>query len=99
MTQLITIIVKRLTSFGFHIVFNYQWIEKDKKERETKPTRGECHICGFVTADQRDCSNRKILASSRGVKELFRHGRIELYSHADTMVFGKNCVVLNYTGR
>ena len=31
MTQLITIIVKLFISFGFHIGFNYQWIEKDSK--------------------------------------------------------------------
>ena len=27
------------------------------------------------------------------------HGRIELDSHADTIVLGKNCIVLEYTGR
>ena len=99
MTQLITIIVKRLTSFGFHIGFNYQQIEKDNKERETKPTRGERRICGFVMTDRRDCSDRKILASSRGGKEVVHHGRIELDPHANNIVFGKNCVFLNYTGR
>ena len=99
MTQLITIIVKRLTSFGFQIGFNYQWIEKDKKERETKPTRGKRCICDFVTTDRRDRSDRKVSASSRGGKEVVHNGRIELDSHADTIVFGKNCVVLNYTGR
>ena len=99
MTQLITIRVKLLTSFGFHLGFNYHWIEEENKERETKPTRGERRICNFVTTDQRDCSDRKILASSRGGKEVVCHGRIELDSHVDTIVFGKNCVVLNYTGR
>ena len=99
MTQLITIIVKLLTSFGFHLGFNYQWLEEDIKERETKPTRGECRICDFVTTDQKDCSVRKISALSRGGKEVVHHGIIELDSHADTIVFVKNCVVLNYTGR
>ena len=99
MTQLITISVKRLTSFGFHLRFNYQWLEEENKEREKKPTRGEGWLCDFVTTDQRDCSDRKILASSRGGKEVVRHGRIELDSHVDTIVFGKKCVVLNYTGQ
>ena len=49
--------------------------------------------------DRRDCSDRKILASSRGGKEVVHHGIIKLDSHANTIVFGKNCVVLNYTGR
>ena len=98
MTQLITTIVKLLTSFGFHLGFNYQWLEEDNKERETKPKRGERRICNFVTTDRRDCSDRKTLASSRGGKEAVLNGRIELDSHADTIVFGKNCVVLNYTG-
>ena len=84
-------------SFGFHIGFNYQWIEKDNKERETKPTRGERCICDFVTTDRRDCSDRKILASSRGGKEVVQHRRIELDYHANTIVFGKNSVVQDYT--
>ena len=99
MMQLITIIVKLLTSFGFHSGFNYHWIEEDNKEREKKPTRGERRICNFVTTDQRDCSDRKILALSCGGKEVVHNGRIELDSHANTIVFGKKCVVLNYTGR
>ena len=99
MTQLITVIVKQLTSFGFHIGFNYQWIEKDNKERETKPTRGERRICNFVTTDQRDFSDRKIQASSRGGKEVVHQGRIGLVFHADTVVFGKNSIVLNYNGQ
>ena len=97
-TQLITIIVKLLTSFGLYL-FNYHRLEEDNQEQETKPTRGERCICDFVTTDQRDCSDRKISASSCGDKEVVHHGRIELDSHAGTIVFGKNCVVFNYTGR
>ena len=49
--------------------------------------------------DRRDFSDKKILASSHGGKEVVHNGRIELDSHADTILFGKNCVVLNFTGR
>ena len=27
------------------------------------------------------------------------HGRVELDSHADTIVFGRNCTILDHTGR
>ena len=35
----------------------------------------------------------------RRKKTLPSHGRIELNSHADTVVLGSNCVVLHHTGK
>ena len=49
-------------------------------------------------------SERRIIAvvgsnrSRHSRNEIFT-ARVELDSHADTIVFGKNCVVLQYTGR
>ena len=43
-------------------------------------------------------SFRKLSASCTKVDSSF-YGRCELDSHADTTVAGKNCVILNYTGR
>jgi len=70
------------------------WIDfNEEREQERR-----C-ICDFVTTDRRDCPERKILATSREDQHIVHHGRIELDSHANTIVFGKNCVVLAFTGR
>jgi len=69
------------------------WIDFNE-EREQEP-----RICDFVTTDRRDCPERKILVTSREDQDKVHHGRIELDSHAGTIVFGKNCVVLAFTGR
>jgi len=65
------------------------------KEREQERRR----ICDFITTDRRDCPERKISATSREDQYKVHHGRIELDSHANTIVFGKNCVVLAFIGR
>ena len=39
------------------------------------------------------------MATSREYQQEVHHGRIELVSHADKIVFGKNCAVLSFTGR
>ena len=70
------------------------WIDFNK-EREQERRR----ICDFITTDHRDCPEQKISATSREGPYKGHHGRIELYSHADTIVFGKNCMVLAFTGR
>ena len=70
------------------------WIDLNE-EREQ-----ERRICDFVTTDRRDYPpERKISATSREDQHEVHHGRIELDSHANTIVFGKNCVVLAFTGR
>ena len=69
------------------------WIDLNE-EREQ-----ERRICDFVTTDRRDYPERKISATSREDQHEVHHGRIELDSHANTIVFGKNCVVLSFTGR
>jgi len=53
----------------------------------------ERRICDFVTTDCRDCP------TSREDQHKVHHGKIELDSHANTIVFGKNCVVLAFAGR
>ena len=55
------------------------------------------HICDFTTTYKRDCSYRTISTNSH--IELVHHERIELNSYADTIVFGRNCVVIHYTER
>ena len=42
--------------------------------------------------------DRKVSATGVGQNDV-HHGRIELDSHADTTVLGRNCIVLQYTGR
>jgi len=86
MAQLFNVIGFRLET--------YDWIDFNE-EREQERRR----ICDFVTTDRRDCPERKISATSREDQYKVHHGRIELDSHADTIVFGKNCVVLAFTGR
>jgi len=59
------------------------WIDfNEERERERR-------ICDFVTTDCRDCPERKISATSREDQQKIHHGRIELDSHANTIVFGK----------
>lgn len=62
-----------------------------------KKERVSVRICDFMTTVRRDSSTRTISAVSH--EDKIYHGRIELDSHADTIVFGKNCTVLHYTGR
>jgi len=69
------------------------WIDfNEEREQERR-------ICDFVTPDRRDCPERKISATSPEDQHEVHHGRIELDSHANTIVFGKNCIVLAFTGR
>jgi len=69
------------------------WIDfNEEREQERR-------ICDFITTDCRDCPERKISATSREDQHKVHRGRIELDSHADTIVFGKNCVVLAFTER
>jgi hypothetical protein len=58
-------------------------------------------ISVYVSSKRRRISSiqqpHKISAITR--KDQVQHGRLELDSHADTIVFGKNCVALHFTGR
>jgi hypothetical protein len=86
MAQLFNVIGFRLESSD--------WIDFNK-EQEQEQRR----ICDFITTDRRDCPERKISAMSQEGPYKVHHGRIELDSRANTIVFGKNCVVLAFTGR
>ena len=54
-------------------------------------------ICNFTTTERRNCSSRTILNNSH--TDPVHHRRIELDSHADTIVFGRNCAVIHFMGR
>ena len=69
------------------------WIDfNEEREQERR-------ICDFITTDRQDGPERKILATSREDQHKVHHGRIKLDSHADAIVFGKNCVGLAFNGR
>ena len=45
-------------------------------------------------------ANRRISSSSqKSPSNTIHYGKCEMDSHADTIVAGRNCVVLNYTGK
>ena len=54
-------------------------------------------IADFTTSARRQSSVKSISATKR--RSQVEYGRIELNSHANTIVFGQNCLVLSYTGR
>ena len=85
MAQLFNLIGFRLETSDW-IDFNE---ERDQERR----------ICDFITTDRRDCPETKISTTSREGQHKVHHGRIDLDSHANTIVFGKNCEVLAFTGR
>ena len=68
---------------------------KSAYQREQERRR----ICDFITTDRRDCPEQKISTTSRKDQHKVHRGRIKLDSHANTIVFGKNYVVLAFTGR
>jgi len=70
------------------------WMDFDEEREQER-----CRICDFITTDLRDCPEREISATSREGPYKVHHGRIKIDSHADTIVLGKNCVVLAFTGR
>ena len=54
-------------------------------------------ICDFTTTERHHFFSRMI--SEKSHTEPVHHGRIELDSHDDTIVFGSNCVVIHFTER
>ena len=52
---------------------------------------------------QFNSTNRRHIAAMKANKKKpsseFKIGKVELDSHADTIVAGSNCVVMHYTGR
>ena len=56
------------------------------------------YVSRVVSSTRRPHSNSKQLQRFRS-QELPTSGRIELDSHADTIVLGSNCVVLHHTGK
>jgi len=77
---------------GFRLETSDRIDFREEKEQERR-------ICDFISTDRRDYQERKISATSQEDQHKVHHGRIELDSHANTIVFGKNCVVLAFTGR
>ena len=55
-------------------------------------------VAKFSTSERRSIAVVGSNRSRHSRNEIFT-ARVELDSHADTIVFGKNCVVLQYTGR
>ena len=55
------------------------------------------HICDFTKTERRDYLSRTILAKSH--TKPVHHGRIELDSHADTILFGRKYAVIHFTER
>ena len=58
----------------------------------------------LTTSSRRICrltSSRRVIASSQRTKQNNTkvYGNCELDSHADTIVAGKNCIILSYTGK
>ena len=53
------------------------------------------HCISTMTSSTR----RKIASSKAARSNTITHGNCELDSHADSIVAGKNCVILNYTGK
>ena len=60
--------------------------------------RPRSYVSRVVSSTRRPHSNSKQLQRRRP-QELPTSGRIELDSHADTIVLGSNCVVLHHTGK
>ena len=71
------------------LIYDLAW-SVSKQERVIR-------ICDFTTTERRDCLSRTISENSH--TEPVHHGRIEIYSHADTIVFGRNCAVIHFTER
>ena len=72
-----------------------QWLLHFIKDRGRERRR---HVCDITTTARR--STRNIAGAQRiEAAATVHHGRIELYSHADTTVFGENFILLSYTGR
>lgn len=63
--------------------------------RQTTPHR---HICTYNSSTCKHIESTSISTITRHKHATPMHSRIELDSHADTIVAGTNCVVLNYTG-
>ena len=59
----------------------------------------KCIISKFTTSQRYKTGNsRSDVISSISTDDGY-HGRVELDSHADTIIAGKNCLALSYSGR
>jgi hypothetical protein len=57
-------------------------------------------LCAFNTSDRYSSTDRKVSATKRKPDDSAGYvGKTELDSHADTIVAGRNCVVMHYTER
>ena len=91
MSVIISIICK------INITINGYILSSSNQARAPTFTR---RICDFTLLIRRDKTGPTIHvdAAKRGNNNV-HHGSIELNSHAYTVVFGRNCAVLHYTGR
>ena len=100
-------IIKNLISYGIVInllrVINYHYYitVTHKKFKESKRKVHEkiyfnCDVMAFTTQQHRGPVS---ISNVRNFGKIGQVGRIELDSHADTIVAGGNCVVMSYTGR
>ena len=71
------------------LIYNLAWSVRKKE--------WVIHICNFTTTERRDCLSRTI--SEKSHTEPVHHGRIELDSHAETVVFGRNSEAIHFTER
>ena len=57
-------------------------------------------ICSFQTSERREISKVKVVSATRKRKaQAVEYGTVEMDTHADTIVFGRNFVQLQATGR
>ena len=59
--------------------------------------RSLCTIAQFKSTNRRNIAAMK--ANKKKTTSELKIGKVELDSHADTIVAGSNCVVMHYTGR
>ena len=65
------------------------------RQANPSPLTSPNHCISTMTSSTR----RKIASSKAARSNAITHGNCELDSHADSIVAGKNCVILNYTGK
>ena len=80
-----------------YITINSYLLSSCNQAQATTFTR---RICDFTLSIRRETTGptRHAAAEKRGNNKV-HHGRIQIDSHAYTVVFGRNCALLHFTGR
>ena len=71
------------------------------QQQQDKKVNTRC-ICDFRTPKRRQVSiteTRNVSLSKKQGSPVITYGCMELYLHANTVVFGRNFVVIQFTGR